>query len=322
MSAPKDLKMIRYRGFWMPQSASCAVGPYFFKEIRRRLNAKMATNIIFVGEPGISKSYLAMDVARVIEGRFKSKKTGEWVDRFDISQVVFTFSDFMNLVTTLKSGKIIILDEPSFAIGHRDWYRKVNQIIAKTIESFRFKIHPLFLPIANRNLLDKTVREYLIQFMVDVKDRGEATIYRLKPSQFKDKTYYQNFCIIKQGMLDMDKCSKDSCLGCPELNDCQIFRALYEKKKASIQDSRYEESKEHAEKTESRIMSLSELERISVSLSSEWFIDERINVQRLRIALADAHNIHISLNKAYQLKAALIAHNKEFSDSAFSPPAL
>lgn len=309
MSAPPDLKMVRYHGYWLPQSKSCAVGPYFFNEIRRRLNAKMATNIIFVGEPGIGKSYLACDIARVIEGRYKTE-SGEWKDRFTIDQVVFDFSSFMELVLKLKSGKIIILDEPSFAVGHRDWHRKVNQILTKTIESFRFKIHPLFLPIANAALLDRTIREHLLQFMVVVKGRGEATVYRLIQSQFKDKTYHENFCDIKQGMLDADLCSRDSCLDCPEIENCTLFRSLYEKKKAMVQDKRYAESKEQAEKTESKKLSLLELEKIAKKLRDQWFINGRINIQRLRVALQDAHAIQISTARAYQLKAALETHNK------------
>jgi hypothetical protein len=308
MSAPKDLKMIKYHGYWLPQSKSCAVGPYFFNEIQRRIQAKMATNIIFVGEPGISKSYLAIDTARIIEGRYKTAD-GKWKDRFDISQVVFTFSEFMKLVLHLKSGKVIVLDEPSFAVGHRDWHKKVNQILTKTIESFRFKVHPLFLPIANAALLDRTIREHLLQFMVVVKGRGEATVYRLIQSQFKDKTYHENFCEIKQGMLDADLCNKDSCLDCNKLKDCRIFRAQYERKKAMVQDKRYAESKEQAEKTESKKLSLLELEKIAKELRALWFINGKINVQRLRVALQDVHAIQISTARAYQLKAALEAHN-------------
>ena len=289
----------------------------------------MATNIVFTGEPGIGKSYLAIDVARVAEGSYRTA-SGEIKDRFTIDQVVFNFSDFMDLVLRLKSGKIIVFDEPSYAIGKREWYKKLNQALTKTIESFRFKVHPLFIPVVNKSLLDKTVRDHLVQFMVNVTGRGKANVYRLRPSQFKEKTYHEFFCELIYRMPDLKECMKtggfpkprSSCLGCSFIETCQVFRAQYERKKREIQDARYEQVKEQAERIESRILSISELEKIAVKLSSEWFIDDRIHVQRLRIALADAHNIQISLNKAYQLKAALEAHNKEFSGSPFFPPAL
>ena len=76
----------------------------------------MATNVVFTGEPGIGKSYMAIAVARMLEGL-----TTEGKDRFSVDQVVFTFSEFMDLVLRLKSGKIIVFDEPSYAIGKREW---------------------------------------------------------------------------------------------------------------------------------------------------------------------------------------------------------
>jgi DNA polymerase III delta prime subunit len=107
----------------------------------------MATNVVFTGEPGIGKSYMAIAVARMLEGL-----PAEGKDRFPVDQVVFTFSEFMDLVLRLKSGKINVFDEPSYAIEKREWYRELNQALTKTIESFRFKVHPLFIPVVNKSL--------------------------------------------------------------------------------------------------------------------------------------------------------------------------
>jgi len=317
MSSPKDdFKMINYHGFWMPQSKSRGVGPYFLNQLAMRIHKKKATNVVFTGEAGIGKSYMATNIARMVEGTYKTE-SGEWKDRFTIDQVVFTFSDFMTQLLKLKMGKVIVFDEPSYAIGKREWYKKLNQALTKTIESFRYKIHPLFLPVINKSLLDKTIRDHLIQFQVNVVARGKATVYRLRPSQFKDKTYHENFCELHHGMLDLNECMKtggfdkprSSCLGCKFIETCQVFRAKYERKKALIQDSRYEQAKEQAEKTESKMLSIPELETLAEELKPIWFIDGRIHVQKLRIALREAHNIQISMNKAYELKAALEFHN-------------
>jgi hypothetical protein len=299
----EDLKVINYHGFGMLQSSASYVGPYFCNAIAHRIHSKRATNIVFTGEPGIGKSYMALETARVIEGR-----TADGKDRFTMEQVVFTFSEFMDLVLRLKSGKIIVFDEPSFAMGKREWYKELNQALVKTVESFRFKLHPLFIPIVNKTLLDKTIRDYLIQYQVNVHGRGRATVYRLNPSQFKDKMYHEHFCDLSYRMADLDECSKDSCLGCPDIMTCMVFRAQYERKKAEIQDSRYEQSKEQAERSESRHMGISELEALALDLKPQWLIDNKINVQRLRTALREAHSIQISLNRAYQLKATLTAH--------------
>lgn len=316
MTTGDDIKMINYHGFWMPQSKSSAVGPYFLNQLAMRIHKKKATNVVFTGEAGIGKSYLAMNIARMVEGRYKTQE-GMWKDRFTIDQVVFTFSDFMTQLLKLKMGKVIVFDEPSYAIGKREWYKKLNQALTKTIESFRYKIHPLFLPVINKSLLDKTIRDHLVQYQVNVTARGRATVYRLRPSQFKDKTYHENFCDLHHGMLDKKECMKtggfkkpkNSCLDCKSIETCMVFRAQYERKKALIQDSRYEQAKEQAEKTESKMLSLPELEELAKELKDIWFIDNKISVQRLRIALREAHNIQISMNKAYELKAALEFHD-------------
>jgi len=321
MTHPTDLKFINRNGFQMLQSQSRSVAPYFLNTLSNRIHRKLATNIVFTGEPGIGKSYMAITVARLLEGQYRST-TGEIKDRFTVDQIVFTFSEFMDLVIKLKSGKIIVFDEPSYAIGKREWYKELNQALTKTIESFRFKVHPLFIPVVNKSLLDKTVRDHLVQFQVNVRDRGKATVYRLKPSQFMERTYHNHFCELIYRMPDMEECretngeeAKDSCLGCKHIMTCQVFRAQYERKKAEIQDSRYESAKDQAEKVESRRLGISELETLAMDMKDQWLVDDRINVQRLRIALRDTHGIQISLNRAYQLKAALEVHNQEFSDS-------
>jgi hypothetical protein len=304
------LKRISYHGFRALQSERLGVGPYFVNTLAHRINEKMATNVVFTGEPGIGKSYMAITTARILEGL-----TPEGKDRFSIDQVVFTYSEFMDLVLKLKSGKIIVFDEPSYAMGKREWYRELNQALTKTIESFRFKVHPLFIPIVNKGLLDKTIRDHLIQFMVTVYGRGQGTVYRLKASQFQEKTYYTLFCQLYYRMFDSDVCAEPSCLGCDKLMECQVFRAQYERKKASIQDTRYEQAKEQAQRSESKMRGITELESLAMELKDTWFVDEKINVQRLRIALKDTHGINISQNRAYLLRGALIAHHKELGDS-------
>jgi hypothetical protein len=114
----------------------------------------------------------------------------------------------MKLVTKLKMGKILIFDEPSYSLSKREWFKDANKILCKTIESMRFKIHPLFLCIINKSLLDKSIRDHLIQYQVNVIDRGRANVYKLSPSQFQDKMYHGTFCQIHHGLLDLDECAR------------------------------------------------------------------------------------------------------------------
>jgi len=325
MSLPKDLKAIDYHGFKILQSESAALGAYFLNTIATRINNKMATNIIFTGEPGIGKSYMAITTARIVEGRYKTS-TGEMKDRFKIDQVVFTFSEFMDLVLKLKSGKIIVFDEPSYALGKREWYKELNRALTKTIESFRFKVHPLFIPVVNKSLLDKTVRDHLIQFQVNVTNRGKARVYRLKSSQFLDKTYAHNFCDVDYRVMDMEECKKtngeekrDSCLGCKQIEICQVFRAQYERKKREIQDARYEQAKDDALKKESSELTEKQIEEMLLPDIQEIISDrtERISVGKMRVYLRRQEPpVILSTWKAYQIKASIeSAHPELFEES-------
>ena len=162
------LKVMNFGGWETLVNKEVAVAPYLSSLLRKRVHKKQATNIVVTGEPGEGKSYEACDIARVNMGL---TKTG--MDRFKLKQVVFTYSQYLGLIIDLPMGYPIVFDEPSFAMGKRDWYKELNKALVLTIESQRFKVHPLFIPIINKSLLDKTIRNYLIQFQIEM--RVEAT---------------------------------------------------------------------------------------------------------------------------------------------------
>ena len=70
---------------------------------------------------------------------------------------------------------------------------------------------------------------------------------------------------------------------------CNVFRAQYERKKVSIQDKRYEQTRDMAETLETRKLTMAQIENLSLTVKDQWLSGEGIDVQRLRIALRDAH---------------------------------
>jgi len=317
MTIQDDIQVVKYHGFRMLHSKQSKVAPYFSNMVTRSINEKRACNVVFTGSAGVGKSYLAINLARTIEGRTKAAD-GIWKDRFTIAQVVFSFSEFMALVLKLKMGKLIIFDEPAYSLSKREWFKEANKTLCKTIESMRFKIHPLFICIINKSLLDKSIRDHLIQYQVNVVDRGRAQVYKLNPSQFQDKMYHGTFCQIHHGLLDLDECAitrggswRSSCLGCKFIETCQVFRAKYERKKRDVQDERYEQAREQAQKVEAKVRSIPELERLALSIKDLWLVDDRVHVQKLRTALSDSYGIQMSLDKSYRLRTALEVHNEE-----------
>lgn len=305
MTMPLKKQIVNFHGWATLVSHDAGWGPYFSMHLARRVRQKKATNVVVTGEPGQGKSYMASDIARVLEGVTAGRK-----ERFGLNQVVFRYKSFMGLTMKLHMGKSIVFDEPSYAMGKRDWYKDLNKALVLTIESKRFKVHPLFIPIINKALLDKTIRSYLIQFQVHVTDRGKAIVYRIVPSQHTDKIYRYTLCQLRYRLFDWKACSRDSCLGCPKLiaqeNPCQLFRARYERKKASIQDERYEQALDQATKTETALLTDEQLEKLLYPYAERFTNEDgHIDVDLMRIVSRRVLHLKIGHNKAYRIAKML-----------------
>jgi len=286
--------------------------PHFTVIMRDRVKKKKATNVVVSGEAGVSKSMTCIQFALNVSP--KKRKGGE--SRFGIDNIVFTFKEFMEQVAKSGMGVPIVFDEPSYAMGKREWYKQINQALVKTIESFRFKVRPLFIPIINISLLDKSVRSQLVQYHVVMRDRGKGSVYEISPSQFQDKTYWNYLCEIDYPLLNGNECPKGTCLGCKSLGDCPILRAQYERKKASIQETRYAQAIEEEVMRESRSMTIDELKEEAVLYIGEFLKTKKnadgneyatIDAELMRIVLRAQCGIVIGKNKAQHLKK-LIAY--------------
>ena len=279
--------------------------PHFTVIMRDRVKKKKATNVVVSGEAGVSKSMTCIQFALNVSP--KKRKGGE--SRFGIDNIVFTFKEFMEQVAKSGMGVPIVFDEPSYAMGKREWYKQINQALVKTIESFRFKVRPLFIPIINISLLDKSVRSQLVQYHVVMRDRGKGSVYEISPSQFQDKTYWNYLCEIDYPLFNGNECPKDTCLGCKSLGDCPILRAQYERKKASIQETRYAQAIEDETMRESRSMTIDEVKEEALVYINEFFNTDKndIDAELMRIVLRTQCGIVIGKNKANHLKK-LIAY--------------
>lgn len=276
--------------------------PYFSVGLRIRIKHMMANNLVGTGEGGIGKTYMLTDISRVLS------------KHFSIEDVVFEYSDFMRSVLTSRKGTPIVFDEPSYSMSKKDWYKDITKALVKTIESFRFKGKPLFLPIINKNLLEKDIRSYLLQFQIHITNRGKARTYRLYPAQDRDKVYRYEICKIRYELFDNNLCAKKSCLmglyGCPKLNPtdpkkrCMIFRAQYERKKLSTQQGRYELALEDSEKPDMKNLSLDEIEsKIMIHFDKFYNADkDDVDQELMTMILERKLKIFIGHNKQVSLK--------------------
>lgn len=270
--------------------------PIFSYELNRRVKNKEACVVTVSGEAGVGKSYMAIQLARNVD------------KRFGIDQIVFTYGDYTTELKRFKHGLPIVFDEPSYAMGKREWYKQINQALVKTIESQRFLVRPLIIPIININLLDKTLRDFLVIFQVYVYRRGRAVVYRLQASQYEDKLYRHFVCRLEYPPLDFDKCSygiKDSCLDCKDIDVCNLLRAKYERKKKAIQMMRYEQDEEQSKVRESKELTDAQLYSMIKPYLNECKEDDKVIAIRLRALFITKLGIKIGHNKAYALKTLI-----------------
>lgn len=286
--------------------------PYFSAELRQRVKQKKINNMCFTGEGGIGKSYTCMDIFRTLS------------KNFDVDDIVFRYPEFLRAVITTKRGTPIEFDEPSYSMSKKDWFKEVTKALVKTIESFRFKGKPLGIPIINKSLLEKDIRSYLLQYQIFCKDRGEAIVYRLYPSQWKQTVYTYQVCTLKYGLFDNNLCNRASCLDCKKLDPtdkekrCMIFRARYERKKAKTQGERYEEALEEAEQKEASKLTLDEIEAKIINHFDIYYNADKndIDVDLLAMATKRKLGIRLGHNKIYRLKKQIIFDHPELFEEA------
>jgi Cdc6-like AAA superfamily ATPase len=291
--------------------------PRFSTTIRRRVNAKRATNLTVCGEAGIGKTYTSNDICRGLN------------PKFTLEQVVFRYREFLMAIIYTAMGIPIVFDEPSYQMGKREWHKELNQALVKTIESFRFKVHPLFIPVINNSLIDKTIRGYLLQFTILCHDRGLASVYRLSPSAFQDKTYRYFYCTLRYPLFDRHLCNKDSCLDCDYLinedepeQECQVFRAGYERKKEKTQEQRYEQQLAEAESKEYSELTVQHIVDELMPLIDKTLNDKgRIAIPKLKLVLLKELGIRIGHNKSYDIRALIEYDHPEYAPIIKKPDA-
>jgi len=219
-----------------------------------RIHKVKPIRMAIVGEAGSSKTYTAIIIARLLD------------PHFNIDQVVLTGKGYLDLVRVIKPRRAIVLEEPTFHLAARTWYKEWQQIIVQTIETTRFQNNPLLIPVVNRNLIDKTVREYYLNYVIVMFDRGIGRVYRTKHSQWVDKMVREtgfNIYLPTPG-LELAECGRDTCLECPELPTCEKnIWPQYERKREEAIRFYQKKGREKLEKAEQKKLTFREMVAIA-----------------------------------------------------------
>jgi len=213
---------------------------------------------------------MAIHVARILD------------QKFDINQIIFTREDYLKLVRELKPKKIIIIEEPTYIASARSWFDSHQQIVVRTLESSRFQNNPIIIPVVNRMLLDKIIREHYINYVIEMRERGVGYVYRTSHDQWQDKLWRKKIGEIYafQPGLDLNKCGRTTCLRCKKLPLCNKYIwAKYERKR--------EEAVAHYQKQDAKKL----IEKRSAGQTFKLKCDEAIKIAPELIDNKNKYNV-------------------------------
>ncbi len=204
---------------------------------------------------------------------------------FNIDRVCFSHQDIFKQVDKMDKKGWLTIDEPALSgiASKRTWINEAQQALVDLIESFRFKNLGVCFCTISSQLLDKTIRELLMHYMVWVVERGFARIYSIEASQFSSD--------VRTPFLG------DAYFELPS----QELIDAYEKKRSDFIHSRYYRSLNQIQTTESATLTLKDI-----------IEDARANVNKLRNSKGEIDvsliqtELGVGKQRAYNIKSRLI----------------
>jgi len=218
------LQPMKYHKHILPFNSQFHVGVQFYNELMEMINNIEAVRIAIVGGAGRGKTFMSIHLSQILESR-----------QFTIDQIVLSGADYLYLADNLEPKKCIVLDEPTYFAAARTWQDQYQKLVVRTLESSRFQNNPVLIPIVNRNLLDKVIREYYLTHVVEMKARGIGRVYATNKDNWSDTLYRNRGSLIGAYYpgVELARCGRTTCLRCPQLSTCNRYIwPLYERKRA------------------------------------------------------------------------------------------
>ena len=284
------LEPVLFRGFIKPFSAMLGVNQSFYNMLLEMKGKKKAIRLAVVGGAGLGKSYTAIHIAQILQ------------PSFSVDQIVFSGEDYLRLQNTLKDGQVMMMEEPTYMASARGWQSEWQQAVVRTIESSRFQNNPLLIPVVNRGLLDKIVREHYVTIVIEMFERGIGRAYDYKQSQWNadGRRYTLSDLAIYEPGVDLARCGRETCLSCPELGNCEKYIwPQYERKREEwikfyqTRDRETLEAKRNEKTAAENFVEMCDeaLTRIDDFKDEKGKISTALIIYKMKVGRNEAHNI-------------------------------
>ena len=221
-------------------------------EILKKINNQESVVIVITGPPGTGKTYLGIALAQIFDAYFHCTDTPTPDPEKDDGQIPFTREQLMHLTgadSPLKRGQVILPDESHFGIGARGWQNRDQQDLTNYIAAIRSKGYVLIMIVLHTEMIDKMVRDFVINYEIRVTNRGEGIVYRRWFPQFGKEVFKKRIGKIRLPLPDHYLCNYKTCLGCKSLHPkkthkrCMTIRAIYERRKDDFLNTQSKQDK-------------------------------------------------------------------------------
>lgn len=153
-------KAVRYTIKWGEES-DCPI----ISDTQKILHQQATTTIIFIGKPGIGKSFSARTLVQHID------------EDFDINRCFFKTEDFFSTINTftdragrpLKAANMLMWEEIGIAADNREFMSLKNKVISKALDVWRKKNLGLCLSMPSLDNLDSRI-ENRVDWILEAKE--------------------------------------------------------------------------------------------------------------------------------------------------------
>ncbi len=274
-------------------------------EILRRRNNNESVVITVTGPPGSGKTYFGKRFGQKLDPKFHVNDVPAPPPNKDDSQVAFGREHLTYLTganSPLKRDQVILMDESHFGIGARSWQKADQQELTNYLAAIRSKGYVLIIVTLHTEMIDKLIRNFVVNYEFSLLKRGEAIIYRRFFPKFSKDVYSKRLGRMELLLPDEHICNYGSCLRCKSLNrGCMSIRAIYERRKAEFL-SQQSEAKE-AKSKEGQLTFEAKFMKHIYSLGEEtrWTSQGNLDSSWLQFIAKRDFDIHLGKHKSRDL---------------------